>query len=55
MLGWRAGGKAALHLAVLGHVDAGKSTLMGRLLYELGHVSQKASGNSLINSCLCSS
>ena len=28
--------KAGLHLAVLGHVDAGKSTLMGRLLHELG-------------------
>ena len=25
-----------LHLAVLGHVDAGKSTLMGRLLHDLG-------------------
>ena len=28
--------KQGLHLAVLGHVDAGKSTLMGRLLHELG-------------------
>lgn len=28
--------KAGLHLAVLGHVDAGKSTLMGRLMHELG-------------------
>lgn len=35
------GGKAPLHLVVLGHVDAGKSTLMGRLLHDLGHVSQK--------------
>jgi elongation factor 1 alpha-like protein len=26
---------------VLGHVDAGKSTLMGRLLHELGAVSSK--------------
>jgi elongation factor 1 alpha-like protein len=26
----------------LGHVDAGKSTLMGRLLYELGRLSEKA-------------
>lgn len=26
---------------VMGHVDAGKSTLMGRLLHDLGHVSQK--------------
>lgn len=30
------GGQARLHLVVLGHVDAGKSTLMGRLLHELG-------------------
>eukprot|EP00249_Psilotum_nudum_P014863 c25037_g1_i2 orf=1240-2895(+) len=30
-----------LHLAIVGHVDAGKSTLMGRLLYLLGRVSQK--------------
>ena len=28
--------KQSLHLAVLGHVDAGKSTLMGRLMHELG-------------------
>ena len=34
-----AGGKPRLHLVVLGHVDAGKSTLMGRLLHELGCVS----------------
>ena len=27
---------------VLGHVDAGKSTLMGHLLYRLGDVSKKA-------------
>ena len=26
---------------VTGHVDAGKSTLMGRLLYELGRVDEK--------------
>lgn len=30
------GGRTKLHLVVLGHVDAGKSTLMGRLLHELG-------------------
>lgn len=30
------GGRMKLHLVVLGHVDAGKSTLMGRLLHELG-------------------
>ena len=29
-------GKPLLHLVVLGHVDAGKSTLMGRLLHDLG-------------------
>ena len=28
--------KPQLHLVVLGHVDAGKSTLMGRLLHDLG-------------------
>lgn len=31
-------GRTPLHLVVLGHVDAGKSTLMGRLLHELGWV-----------------
>lgn len=31
-----AGAKPQLHLVVLGHVDAGKSTLMGRLLHDLG-------------------
>mmetsp|Transcript_11558 Transcript_11558/g.34681 ORF Transcript_11558/g.34681 Transcript_11558/m.34681 type:complete len:692 (+) Transcript_11558:117-2192(+) len=36
-----AGGRSRLHLVVLGHVDAGKSTLMGRLLADLGVVSQK--------------
>ncbi|KAL4448191.1 hypothetical protein ABPG75_005410 [Micractinium tetrahymenae] len=36
-----AGGKPRLHLVVLGHVDAGKSTLMGRMLYELGLISEK--------------
>lgn len=30
-----------LHLVVLGHVDAGKSSLMGRLLYEVGVVSAR--------------
>ncbi|KAF8073115.1 RFC3 [Scenedesmus sp. PABB004] len=34
-------GRRGLHLVVMGHVDAGKSTLMGRLLHELGHVSSK--------------
>ncbi|KAI0650147.1 EF Tu GTP binding domain-containing protein [Trametes meyenii] len=35
------GGKQSLSLVVIGHVDAGKSTLMGRLLYELGRVDEK--------------
>lgn len=35
------GSKPKLHLVVLGHVDAGKSTLMGRMLYELGHIEEK--------------
>lgn len=26
---------------MMGHVDAGKSTLMGRLMHDLGHISQK--------------
>lgn len=30
-----------LHLVVLGHVDAGKSTLIGRLLHDLGRVDSK--------------
>ncbi|CAI7833584.1 unnamed protein product, partial [Closterium sp. NIES-53] len=34
-------GKATLHLIVLGHVDAGKSTIMGHLLHKLGRVSNK--------------
>ncbi|KAK3254812.1 hypothetical protein CYMTET_35983 [Cymbomonas tetramitiformis] len=34
--------KASIHLVVVGHVDAGKSTLMGRLLHALGKVDQKA-------------
>ncbi|KAL3688674.1 hypothetical protein R1sor_014983 [Riccia sorocarpa] len=33
--------KPLLHLIVIGHVDAGKSTLMGRILHLLGRVSQK--------------
>lgn len=35
------GGRSRLHLVVLGHVDAGKSTLMGRLLHDLGQVGAK--------------
>ena len=34
-------GKNLLHLAIVGHVDAGKSSLIGRLLYLMGRVSQK--------------
>ncbi|XP_046409743.1 protein HBS1 [Neodiprion fabricii] len=33
--------KEQLHLVVVGHVDAGKSTLLGRLLCDLGQVSSK--------------
>lgn len=33
--------KEVMHLVVIGHVDAGKSTLMGHLLYALGQVNQK--------------
>lgn len=35
-------GKTLLNLVVIGHVDAGKSTLMGHLLYRLGDVSKKS-------------
>ncbi|KAK7060217.1 hypothetical protein VNI00_000982 [Paramarasmius palmivorus] len=34
-------GKKGVSLVVIGHVDAGKSTLMGRLLYELGRLDEK--------------
>eukprot|EP01103_Thecamoeba_quadrilineata_P000015 TRINITY_DN1000_c0_g1_i1.p1 TRINITY_DN1000_c0_g1~~TRINITY_DN1000_c0_g1_i1.p1 ORF type:complete len:641 (+),score=139.19 TRINITY_DN1000_c0_g1_i1:1-1923(+) len=34
-------GKESLNLVVIGHVDAGKSTLMGHLLYLLGQVDPK--------------
>ncbi|TFY80059.1 hypothetical protein EWM64_g3953 [Hericium alpestre] len=34
-------GRRGVSLVVIGHVDAGKSTLMGRLLYELGRVDEK--------------
>ncbi|XP_068087719.1 HBS1-like protein isoform X3 [Hyperolius riggenbachi] len=37
----RQGGKQLLNLVVIGHVDAGKSTLMGHLLYLLGHVNKR--------------
>lgn len=32
---------SSIHLVVLGHVDAGKSTMMGRMLYETGVVGEK--------------
>jgi len=34
--------KIVIWLPSVGHVDAGKSTLMGHLLYLLGNVSKKA-------------
>ncbi|TFL05525.1 P-loop containing nucleoside triphosphate hydrolase protein [Pterulicium gracile] len=34
-------GKKGVSLVVIGHVDAGKSTLMGRLLYDLGRLDEK--------------
>ena len=37
----RGDGKQQIHLVVVGHVDAGKSTLMGHLLFDLGNVSQR--------------
>ncbi|XP_046968000.1 protein HBS1 [Vanessa cardui] len=37
----RGSDKDHLYIVVIGHVDAGKSTLMGRILCELGEVSQR--------------
>lgn len=37
----RDGLKEQLNLVVVGHVDAGKSTLLGRLLCDLKQISQK--------------
>ncbi|GAB0099241.1 HBS1-like protein [Sergentomyia squamirostris] len=34
----RKSGKSHIHMVVIGHVDAGKSTLMGHLLFDLGNV-----------------
>lgn len=34
--------KDLLNLLVIGHVDAGKSTLMGHVLYQLGQVPKKS-------------
>lgn len=33
--------KSHIHMIVIGHVDAGKSTLMGHLLFDTGNVSQR--------------
>lgn len=38
--------KKSVSLVVIGHVDAGKSTLMGRLLYELGRLDEKTRINN---------
>ncbi|DAZ94875.1 TPA: hypothetical protein N0F65_008019 [Lagenidium giganteum] len=37
----QASGKTKLSMVVIGHVDAGKSTITGHLLYKLGYVSQR--------------
>lgn len=37
----RSGEKPKLNLVIIGHVDAGKSTLMGHFLYDLGQVSER--------------
>ncbi|XP_072912425.1 HBS1-like protein isoform X1 [Hemitrygon akajei] len=37
----RQGGKQLLNLVVIGHVDAGKSTLMGHVLFLLGNVNKR--------------
>ncbi|KAL7074130.1 hypothetical protein ACQ4LE_006460 [Meloidogyne hapla] len=34
--------KSALNLVIIGHVDAGKSTMIGHLLYQLGNVDERA-------------
>ncbi|KAJ0403452.1 hypothetical protein P43SY_001560 [Pythium insidiosum] len=36
-----ANGKVKISMVVIGHVDAGKSTITGHLLYKLGYVSKK--------------
>lgn len=38
----RGGEKPHIHLVVIGHVDAGKSTLMGHTLFDCGFVPQRA-------------
>ncbi|XP_044731419.1 HBS1-like protein isoform X2 [Chrysoperla carnea] len=37
----REGEKSHLYMIIIGHVDAGKSTLMGHLLYDLGQINQR--------------
>ncbi|PSN40539.1 HBS1-like protein [Blattella germanica] len=37
----RGNSKEQLHMVVIGHVDAGKSTLMGHLLFSMGQVNKK--------------
>lgn len=37
----RGADKQHLHMVVIGHVDAGKSTLMGHLLFDVGNVPQR--------------
>ena len=39
--GVETGNKCLLNLVVVGHVDSGKSTLMGHLLFKLGCVSTR--------------
>ncbi|CAI5982374.1 unnamed protein product [Closterium sp. NIES-64] len=41
-------GKPTLHLIVLGHVDVGKSTIMGHLLHKLGRLGHVDAGKSTI-------
>ncbi|KAF7331874.1 HBS1-like protein [Mycena kentingensis (nom. inval.)] len=43
-------GKKPLSIVVIGHVDAGKSTLMGRLLYELGRMDERTKNANERNS-----
>jgi elongation factor 1 alpha-like protein len=40
------GGKRGMSLVVVGHVDAGKSTLMGKILHESGSLSDKEHNNN---------
>lgn len=37
----RGDAKEQIHMVVIGHVDAGKSTLMGHMLFDLGNVPQR--------------